>query len=88
MKEYDLLIIMCPPLADYPEAPKDQSHSELCDCPRCGEKMWLSEKKNNLLSSCPAKETELLILCYRCLTYMAKKDPSFMDAYKQEFIYL
>jgi hypothetical protein len=45
----DCAIIMCPPLCDYPEAPNDQPGCELFDCPKCNNKMWLSEKKRGLL---------------------------------------
>lgn len=39
------MVGMGPPLSDYEKPPEDQSHSELFDCPKCNEKMWLSEKK-------------------------------------------
>ena len=69
------VIIMCPPLAEYPEAPKDQSHSELFDCPKCKQKMWLSEKKKGalLFSACIGKE--IVLACYHCITKMVHKDP-------------
>lgn len=41
----ELVILMCPPLSDYPEQPEDHSKCEPFDCPKCGNKMWLSEKR-------------------------------------------
>lgn len=70
------VMVMCPPYPEYKEAPKDQSHSELFDCPKCKGKMWLSEKKKGVLmfSSCIGKE--IILACYHCITKMAKEDPS------------
>jgi hypothetical protein len=79
----DLVVVMCPPHSDYPSAPKDQSHSELRDCPKCKNQMWLSEKKKGVLlfSSCIGKE--IIFACYHCITKMVTDDPSlFMDSKK------
>lgn len=64
----DCVVVMCPPLLDYPEPPKDQSHSELFDCPKCKSKMWLSQKKKGviLFTSCIGKE--IILACYNCIT--------------------
>lgn len=72
----EAVMVACPPLSDYPEAPKDQSHSELFDCPECKEKMWLSQKKKGVLmfSSCIGKE--IILACYHCITKMVQEDPS------------
>ena len=83
MDSHDLVVVMCPPLADYPEAPKDQSHSDLWDCPKCKAKMWLSEKKKGLLMFASCLEKEILLACYHCITKMVAEDPSiFMDSKK------
>lgn len=79
----DLVIFMCPPYPEYKEAPKDHSHSELRDCPRCKEKMWLSEKKKGALmfASCIGKE--ILLACYTCITRLAKEEPELFTESKR-----
>lgn len=81
----DVAIVMCPPHSDYPEAPKDQSQSELRDCPKCKNQMWLSEKKKGVLlfASCIGKD--IILACYHCITKMVEKDPSlFLDSKKMD----
>lgn len=81
----DLVIVMCPPHSDYPEAPKDQSHSELFDCPKCKNQMWLSKKKKGALmfASCIGKD--IILACYHCITKMAEKDPAlFLQSKKMD----
>jgi hypothetical protein len=76
----EAVMVMCPPLKDYPEAPKDQSHCELVDCTKCKNKMWLSEKKKGvlMLASCIGKE--IILACYHCITKMADDNPNlFLD---------
>lgn len=75
----DLVIIMCPPLDDHPEAPKDQSQCELFDCPKCKNKMWLSEKKKGALMFSACHDNEILLCCYHCLKKMVKEDPDFFS---------
>jgi len=70
------VVIMCPPLADYPEAPKDQSASELFDCPKCKQKMWLSEKKKGALLFSACINKDIVLACYHCITKMVKENPS------------
>lgn len=72
----EAVMVACPPLADYPEAPKDQSHCELRACPKCKEQMWLSDKKKGVLlfSSCIGKD--IILACYHCITKMVNEDPS------------
>lgn len=79
----EAVMIACPPYCDYPEAPKDQSHSELFDCPKCQQKMWLSEKKKRVLmfSSCIGKH--IILACYHCITKMAQDDPALILDAKQ-----
>jgi uncharacterized protein YbaR (Trm112 family) len=74
--KHNSVVIMCPPLADYPEAPKDQSHSELFDCPKCKQKMWLSEKKKGALLFSACINKDIVLACYHCITKMVDKDPS------------
>lgn len=77
------VVIMCPPLADYPEAPKDQSASELRECPKCKNQMWLSEKKKGVLmfASCIGKD--IILACYHCVTKMVEKDPTIITGSKK-----
>ncbi len=79
----ELVIVMCPPHSDYPEAPKDQSHCELFDCPKCKEKMWLSEKKKGVLMFASCLGKEIMLGCYNCIKNIVEKDPSlFLDSKK------
>lgn len=57
-------LIPCPPLSLYETQPRDQSLSEIVDCPHCNKKMWLSEKKKSLIKNNPHKIT---LLCYFCI---------------------
>ena len=70
---------MCPPLEDYPEAPKDQSHCEPFDCPKCKQKMWLSEKKKGIIMLEPHTNNEILLVCYNCLKKLVKEDPAYFS---------
>lgn len=79
----DLVIVMCPPYSDYPEAPKDQSHSELRDCPKCKSQIWLSEKKKGLLLFASFLDKDILLACYHCITKLAQEPPGlFIDSKK------
>jgi len=81
----DLVIVMCPPLSSFPEAPKDQSHCELFECPKCKEKMWLSEKKKGVLmfASCVGKH--ILLGCYDCIKNKVESEPSlFLESRKMD----
>lgn len=79
----DLVIIMCPPLSDYEKAPDDQSLSDLCECPKCKQKMWLSDKKKGVILFSACLEKEILLACYHCITQLAKDDPSLFIYSKQ-----
>jgi hypothetical protein len=78
MTKKDCAIIMCPPLSDYPKAPKDQPGCKLFDCPKCKNKMWLSEKKKGVLMIASCINKEILLACYNCFEDMAEKDPEFI----------
>jgi hypothetical protein len=73
----DLVIIICPPISDYPEAPKDQSHCEPFDCPKCNNKMWLSEKKKAFLELSSNRDKEIWLVCYTCLMKRVIEDPEY-----------
>lgn len=75
MKKENLVVVMCPPLSDYPEAPKDQSYSELFDCPKCDAKMWLSDKKKGVLMLSSCLNTDILLACYPCIEKEVKANP-------------
>ncbi len=79
----DLAIIMCPPYPEYEEAPKDQSYSELFDCPKCKNKMWLSDKKKGALMFASVFNKDILLACYDCIKKVAKEDPSMFIDYEK-----
>lgn len=80
---HDAVMVMCPPYPEYKEAPKDQSASELRDCPKCKNQMWLSQKKKGVLMFASCIHKEIILACYHCITKMAQEDPSiFMDSKK------
>ncbi len=72
----DLVILMCPPYPEYKTPPEDQSHSELFDCPKCNEKMWLSEKKKGVIMFASCLDKEILLACYSCIKKIVEADPS------------
>ncbi len=68
--------VICPPLSDYPQPPRDQPGCELEKCPHCSEKMWISAKKRNLRNDKIISPEN--IYCYTCMYKKAEKDPSFL----------
>jgi len=76
----DLAIIICPPYPEYKEAPKDQSHSELRDCPKCKEKMWLSEKKKGVLMFASCLGKDIFLSCYDCFKKHAENGDLGVDS--------
>lgn len=79
MKDFDIHIFICPPLAEYPQAPSDHSASELIDCPKCNEKMWLSIKKKNMIKKIKKNKTELFLGCYSCFVKFAQENGNDVD---------
>jgi len=75
MKENDLLIVMCPPYPEYKEQPKDQSHCDLRDCPKCSGKMWLSAKKKGILLFAASLEKHIILGCYDCIKKYVMENP-------------
>ena len=69
------VIIACPPYPQYENAPEDQSHCELFECPKCKEKMWLSEKKKGVLTFASCLNKKIILACYNCIKLMADNDP-------------
>jgi hypothetical protein len=76
----NLAIIICPPLHKYKEAPKDQPGSELFDCPKCNQKMWLSQRKKGVLMFYAGLNKDILLACYDCITKIVKEDPNILEA--------
>lgn len=76
MNSNDLVIVMCPPYPEYKEAPKDQSHCDLFDCPKCKGKMWLSQRKKGVLMFSSCLHKDILLGCYNCIKEIISKDPS------------
>jgi hypothetical protein len=66
LKKEDVVIVMCPPLAQYPKPPSDHSASTLTDCPDCNQKMWLSEKKKAMIKFAESFGKEIWMQCYPC----------------------
>lgn len=78
-----LVVIMCPPYPEYKEQPKDQSHCELFDCPKCKGKMWLSEKKKGVLMFAASAMCDILLGCYDCIKKEIGKDPAFFAEHER-----
>ncbi len=70
-KKKESVVIMCPPLCDYPEPPSDHSKSTLVDCPECQQKMWLSEKKQVVIQCSEKFDKDILLQCYPCIMKLA-----------------
>ena len=70
----DSIAIACPPYPQYEDAPKDQSHSELRECPKCKGQMWLSEKKKGYLAFNALLNKEIILGCYDCITKMVEEN--------------
>lgn len=79
----DLVVLMCPPFSDYPNPPEDHSHSELFDCPRCNEKMWLSDKKKGALTLAACMKTETLLGCYPCIKKYVEEQHQFFKQFNK-----
>lgn len=79
----DLVAIMCPPLSDYPEPPQEQPHSELFDCPKCKEKMWLSQKKKGALLFASCLQKTILLGCYHCIKQELTENPKIFTEIKK-----
>ena len=79
----DYLVVMCPPYPEYKEQPKDQSHCDLRDCPKCSDKMWLSAKKKGMLLFGATLNKNIILGCYNCIKEYAMKNPHiFVDSKK------
>lgn len=83
MSKNDLVMIPCPDLKSYPEAPKDQSASDLFECPKCKEKMWLSQKKKGAIMFSAAIGKKIILACYPCMTEMVENDHALILDAKQ-----
>lgn len=70
-----MLVLMLPPLKDFPEAPKDQSEGVPIDCPKCKQKAWISTKKREILKEAKGK-VPYFVACYYCIE-------EFVAEYKQ-----
>jgi hypothetical protein len=83
LEQSDVAVIMCPPLSKYKEQPKDQSKCELFDCPKCKNKMWLSEKKKEVLMFAELLEKEIILACYDCIGIIVMEHPNMFDDHVQ-----
>lgn len=78
-KNENTVLLPCPPLSLYSEQPKDQSKSELVDCPICTNKMWYSIKKKYIKELSDKLGKKVICECYTCFESRVLKDPSIMD---------
>ncbi len=69
----NVCVLFCPPLSKFKEQPIDMSRCELVDCPKCNEKMWLSEKKKSIKLFCEENKKEFIFCCYDCFEEMVKQ---------------
>ena len=83
MKTDDVVIVMCPPYPEYKEQPKDMSHCELFDCPKCKGKMWLSKRKKGMLMFASCLQKNIILGCYDCIKKIIEKDPSLIREAKE-----
>ena len=81
MDNENMAIIMCPPLSLYPEQPSDISKCELVDCPKCNEKMWLSEKKKEWEKISMMMGKEILKCCFNCLKKIVRENPEMIKSH-------
>lgn len=71
-------VIVCPPLSKFKEQPSYMSTCTLEDCPKCGNKMWLSENKKSLIKTFNSLPSELIIGCYDCMRDFFKENPEYL----------
>jgi hypothetical protein len=72
-------IIPCPPLSDYKKQPADQSKCTAEECPKCHQKMWLSEKKKAIMLFAKETDKQLLVACYHCIMKIAEENPEIIS---------
>jgi hypothetical protein len=65
--------LFCDPLSLYHEPPKRKEKYQLFDCPQCDDKMWVSEKKKELIKIID----DLLLICRLC--FDKKLDEKYKD---------
>ena len=75
-----LMFIFCAPLSEFKEPPKGNSLCKLVDCPDCGEKMWLSEKKEEMQK---LFNKAVKMNCYDCFKKFAESN---VDMFKDNQI--
>ena len=75
----DLVLVFCPPLSKYQEQPKDMSKCIIIDCPECKNKMWLSEKKEEIIKIAKIKKSNVVCVCYDCFLFIAKDHPEWKE---------
>lgn len=64
MIDFDTHVVMgCIPIADLPQAPKDQQKCESHPCPLCTKPMWVSEFKRAWIKDNNMRR----MYCFRCI---------------------
>ncbi len=65
--------LFCPPIKKHPEPPKDVSPCTKENCPKCGQEMWVSEKKKAIYLLAVEMNKTTLFCCYDCFIRTAKE---------------
>jgi hypothetical protein len=78
MIDADVLVFFCAPYSRYPTKPEDYSPSKLVDCPHCNEKMWLTEKKEAIISA-NKMDKEIILACFDCFIQIANDRPELRE---------
>lgn len=68
------MLIIGPPVKIYPSPPDDQYNCIIEKCPKCGQYMWISEKKRTIRALLPDDESKTM--CWECMAEYVK---SFTD---------
>lgn len=75
------VFMFCPPLSQYQEQPLDISKCTIEDCPKCKNKMWLSEKKKEIIKK--NEKENIYLLCFNCFSEFAKDNPKMFLNHKR-----
>lgn len=63
---FDVTYIVCAPLFAFPNPPIEQKGCVKQNCPKCGDKMWVSQKKLELMKTYQKEKLHYVILCAIC----------------------
>jgi len=77
-------VIMCAPLVMYPKPPKDQPGCLPIEC-ECGQPMWISAKKREMLKN-KKPHDEVILKCYFCFEQFAKDYPNLFREFREHLL--